>query len=149
MERITSIIGALILAILLGYLLGRIARVDFAVADLPTLSVHEEVREGVPIVKIMNIRDGKLHGSLTGNVRFFLGEEQVLEDGSGSFAVDPGSLLINNVSVHIPEGMHFVASKRGKHYYPVLSRQGEQIVPVNRVYFHTSDEAESAGFTAS
>ena len=47
------------------------------------------------------------------------------------------------------EGALFFASKRGKKYYPINCRAGESIKIENRVYFKTSGEAESAGFTKS
>jgi hypothetical protein len=42
--------------------------------------------------------------------------------------------------------MRFVASRRGKRYYPVSSREGERLVPENRLYFRTAEEAERAGY---
>jgi hypothetical protein len=45
--------------------------------------------------------------------------------------------------------MNFVASKRGKLYYPVKKAAGQQIVPENRIYFRTEEEAPAAGYRAN
>ena len=50
------------------------------------------------------------------------------------------------IEVRVPAGMQFVASRKGKKYYAVDSAGGERIVPKNRVYFETAQEAESAGY---
>jgi len=42
--------------------------------------------------------------------------------------------------------MQFVASKRGKKYYPVRSGEAQRIVPENRVYFESALQAEGAGY---
>jgi hypothetical protein len=48
----------------------------------------------------------------------------------------------------IPDGMKFVASSKGKKYYPVFSASGNRITPKNRLYFRTAKEAEIAGYRA-
>ena len=45
-----------------------------------------------------------------------------------------------------PAGMHFVASRRGKKYYPVGSPAAAALKPENRVYFPDAAAAEDAGF---
>lgn len=45
-----------------------------------------------------------------------------------------------------PEGMRFVASKRGTKYYPLESAGAGSISPANRVFFETASDAEKAGY---
>ncbi len=44
---------------------------------------------------------------------------------------------------------NFFASKRGKKYYPADCFAGKTIKEENKIYFSTSSEAESAGYTLS
>jgi hypothetical protein len=62
--------------------------------------------------------------------------------------LSPLAGLKNVVTVTVPAGMKYVASKNGKYYYPVESVAGEKIVPANRVYFASEGDAEAAGFAA-
>jgi hypothetical protein len=50
------------------------------------------------------------------------------------------------VTVPVPPGMRFVASKKGKKYHAVDSASGERIAPENRVYFPDAASAERAGY---
>ncbi len=50
--------------------------------------------------------------------------------------------------VEIPKGMHFVASKTGKKYYPADATHVHKIKAENHVFFKTEDEAKEAGFSA-
>lgn len=100
----------------------------------------------MPVVTINGIRNGKLEGVLTGNVRLFAGSHLILPDGNGSFAIGDGKLLTNRIEIRIPDGMNFVASKKGKKYYPVESASAGNLSPTNRVYFPSAEAAEKAGF---
>ena len=95
---------------------------------------------------IDRIVNGELEGRVSSGVRLFLGEKLILPTASGTFTASAGLFLTNNVTVVIPEGMHFVASKNGKKYYPVTSSAGNRLTPKNRLYFRTSEEAEAAGY---
>jgi len=139
------LIGALLLAGILGYLIGRTVAVRAAFQASP-VQVREQARPLEPTVVLEGVRDGKVIGSVKGEVRLWIGEEQVFPDEEGQFAAEPGPLLVNDISVLIPEGMQFVASKRGKKYYPVRSGEAQRIVPENRVYFESALQAEGAGY---
>jgi len=115
------------------------------IQDVP-LKMVEDTRQLVPVVDMEGIKDGKLEGTLKGDVRLFLGNDLILPDGSGAFKVPADSLFINYVRIAVPEGMQFVSSKRGKNYYPVSSSAGERITPGNRVYFRDEEAAQQAGF---
>tara|TARA_B100000315_G_C14375002_1_gene494771 strand:+ start:94 stop:567 length:474 start_codon:yes stop_codon:yes gene_type:complete len=139
-------IGALLLAAMLGYLLGRIATVRIALNPLPT-KVVDDSRRREPTVVLQGIQDGKLIGSMSGEVRMWIGEQQIFADADGQFVAEPGPLLVNTISILIPEGMQFVASSRGKKYYPVLASQAQNLAPENRVYFPDAAAAEAAGYS--
>lgn len=103
---------------------------------------------GAAIVSVVleGFRDGALHGTAAGPVRLFAQDETVEIDEDGAFAIVHAGFRIEDVTVPIPPGMHFVASKKGKKLYSVTSAAGERIAPQNRVYFETEAAAQAAGF---
>lgn len=142
--KITSlqISGIILLSSLNGYLVGRIVDTRLAMASVPPLRVVSTERPIQPVVQIDGIRNGYLEGTMLGDARFFLGGEQVLPTESGSsFRILAKTFLQNEVRVFVPEGMRFVASKKGKKYYPVTSASANNLAPQNRVYFRTEEEA--------
>lgn len=127
------------------YTVGSMAAFRYMHNRVPARMVrHEALR--VPVVTIDGVRNGKLTGTMSGTVRLFLGDAFVIPSTDGTYSLDPDVLFLNRVSVFVPEGMRFVASKRGARYYPVESSQGSAILPANRVYFRTGEEAEEAGY---
>ncbi len=138
-------IGALLLACVFGYLVGRITTRVVGLPETP-VTIREERGGEVPTVQIGGIENGHVFGTIRGEARFILGNTPVLPDASGSFRVPAGPLLTNMIRVSVPAGMRFVASTRGKKYYPVDSSGAESLSPENRVYFRTAEEAEGAGY---
>lgn len=142
--RFFPLIGCLLLALVTGYLAGRLATVRIADASIG-FTVQEDTRAPVATVRLDRIETGHLVGTAIGDVRLVLGDRPVLVQ-SGSFRVPAGVLLTEIIPVHIPPGMRFVASKKGKKYYSVDSANGQNIVPQNRIYFRDAAEAEAAGY---
>lgn len=139
MMKYISVIPAFLFALSLGYLMGS----RIAIQTVP-LTIQEDTRSLVPTVRIDGINNGILHGSIIGNARFSIGSTVLTQ--SGLFALDSSDVLVNTVHIVVPDGMQFVASSRGKKYYPVFSRNGNAISVKNRIYFHTEQEAISAGY---
>lgn len=137
--------GALLLAFVCGYLLGRLITERRTLVSAP-MQMRDLSRPLVPTVRVEGVVNGQLKGALFGEARFFLGGKQIVPDQSGSFVVPAGSLLTNTIEITVPEGMRFVASRRGKKYYPVDSASASNLAPANRVYFKTAEEAEGAGY---
>lgn len=144
LPRALPLAGLMLLMLLLGYLIGR--TVSGHVAHVPETVLREDGRAAVPVVILEGVRDGNVVGKMQGDVRLWIGASQVVPNAEGGFAVDPGPLLVNDISVLVPEGMEFVASRRGKKYYGVRSAEGQAIVPENRMYFRSAEEAQTAGF---
>ena len=138
---------AILAALLLGALLGSIVRI--AKTPVPPTILVEDRRPLISVVKIDGVEDGQIIGSAHGQVRLFLDGRMVIPNASGAFRVPAGNLFQNVTTVRIPPGMRFVASKRGKKYYPVQSRSAEKLAPANRVYFRDAPSAEAAGFTSA
>lgn len=100
----------------------------------------------IPVVSIDGIRNAALMGTIIGNVRLFAQGTMITPTASGAFSLTNKKLLTNIIEIHTPVGMQFVASKKGKKYYPVASAGGQNLTPANRVYFSSAQEAEKAGF---
>ena len=139
------VIGALFLAGILGYIVGRNAEIRIVTDPISTEIVTDN-RPKESVVIFEGVRDGKVFGSVRGEVRVWIGDNQIMLDDDGFFAEDPGPLIVNEISVLVPDGMKFVASKRGRKYYKISSNAGQRIVPGNRVYFRSANEAEMAGY---
>lgn len=137
---------AIFFALLLGVLLGRIVMIT-SIPSPPTV-LRDDHRPLIPVVRITGVEDGSIRGSAQGEVRVFLGDQMIVPDASGAFRVPAGDLFRQVTTVRIPSGMRFVASKRGKKFYPVTSASAAKLAPQNRVYFPDEAAAELAGFVA-
>lgn len=115
-------------------------------ASAPVLSIIPDTRPLIPTVIITGIENGELLGTIRGEMRLFLGDKQIVPDGSGSFRVPAGILKTDVHTIAAPEGMQFVASKKGKRFYPVQAKQAQALAPKNRIYFRTQEEAQAAGY---
>ncbi len=115
-------------------------------ASARPLSLVADTRPAVCTVVLQGVRDGKIAGYIRGEVRFFIGDDLAVPDSSGAFLVPAGALRTDVRTVDIPSGARFVASKKGKRFYPVGSSQGQGLTPANRIYFSSEDEARAAGF---
>ncbi|MFH0851887.1 MAG: hypothetical protein V1876_04030, partial [Candidatus Peregrinibacteria bacterium] len=138
-------VGALLLALVCGYLLGRLITERSALVRTP-MEMRDLSRPLIPTVHLTGVVNGSLRGTMPGDVRLFIESTQVVPDQSGAFLVPAGGLLTNKIEITVPEGMHFVASRRGQKYYPVESASASNLAPANRIYFSTAEEAERAGY---
>lgn len=113
----------------------------------PPISIITDVDPpSIPVVSIEGIRNAALIGSIIGNVRLFAQGTLVTPTASGSFSLTNKKLLTNIVETHIPVGMQFVASKKGKKYYSVTSASAGNLSLANRIYFPSAEAAEKAGY---
>lgn len=128
----------------LGFLAGRMT----ALSTFPQgeVSIEPDTRPDVPTVVIDGVENGKVQGRILGGARFLLGGVSIIPNGSGAFRTAAAPLLTNIVRVTVPPGMRFVASVRGKKYYPVTASAVGTLLPENRIYFRTAAEAEGAGY---
>lgn len=138
-EHITLLLALYCLSASSGFLSGKLTT-----DNRQPITFQSDQRPPVPTINIEGIRNGLLHGEIIGSARIVFGKKILTQ--SGVFALDAAHILTNEVSVTVPNGMQFVASKRGKKYYPVFSRAGENLAPKNRVYFVTEHEAQLAGY---
>ena len=135
-----------LLILSLGYALGTFGmKLQTSEAPAP-IHVVELPKKEVPVVHLAEIRDGKMVGIIGTGARLLIGNNLVTAEPDGSFAIPTGSFLTNIITLKAPEGAAFVASRRGKNYYPLSSRNAESLKPENRIYFSDEEEAEKAGY---
>lgn len=142
--RLSSIVLCLGVALLIGFLVGRIATKTIMTNMVTTQSITTE--SSVSIVQIDRMEAGNIVGSIQGDARLFIGDSQVIPNEDTTFSMAATTLLTNHIAVLVPPGMHYVASKNGSKVYSVHSSQGSKLTPKNRVYFHTLQEAIDAGY---
>jgi len=139
LDRISLYFALFCLTASSGFLSGRLITND----ESP-ITVVKDQRPLIPTIHIEGIRNGLLHGSIKGSARVVIGSEIFTQ--SGIFALDASPLLFNQIVIIVPDNAQFLASTRGKKYYPVFSSAGERITPKNRIYFSTAEEAQRAGY---
>ncbi len=141
----TAFAGVLLLS--LGYALGtfELARQE-ARAPAPLNVLQEDIHRGVPMVHVREINAGEIVGTVGSGARLVIGDTLIVSSLDGSFRTPAAPFLTNIIDVPVPHGASFVASSRGKNYYPVSSSAGEKLVPSNRIYFRTAEEAEAMGY---
>gem|GEM_PF-5549906 len=108
-----------------------------------------DTRAEQPVITLEAVRNGNLIGRSEGNAQLFVGGDQAVIDGSGAFHIPARNFFVDTITVLIPEGMTFVASKQGTRYYAIPSSNGDRILPQNRIYFKTEAEAKAAGYSAA
>jgi len=111
------------------------------------ITIQDSDAAGLPSVTIEGWRNGALAGSVRNGAVLVVGEQVAVTDGSGAFAVRSLSVPQNASVQAPPTGSVFVASKRGKKYYPVGSANADRLSPANKIYFPNAAAAEAAGYT--
>lgn len=139
MTRFFILLPAFSFALSCGYLHGRL------MASQPApMRLEPDVRPHVSTIVLTGIQNGRLTGTMEGETRLIVGNVPVV--GSGAFSIAAGPLLVHRIEIEIPKGARFVASKRGKKYYPVDAASARGLSPENRLYFETALQAQAAGF---
>lgn len=111
---------------------------------------HAEISDkNIPVLTLEQIENGKISGIVShGELRIILAPEDkkisVLKNET--FSLDIREILPMLKEVPHPEGTQFVASKRGKKFYPIDSPRAFLITSKNRTFFKDESEAEEKGF---
>lgn len=136
-----------LLVFLLGYSLGTfLLKVEEAVSPAPVRVLSRDRHRRAPFVHVQEIREGAIVGVVGTGARLVIGETVIVPHADRTFSLPAAVFLVNVVPVPVPRGAVFVASRRGKNYYPVGSPASERLVPENRIYFRSAEEAEALGY---
>lgn len=131
----------------LGFLAGDIAE-KLQIAKAPDIVLAgKNLGETVPVFTVSEVSKSGIKGIATGGeMRLVAGEEISVSTGSGEIFLPLAQGQWRDVSIVIPDGARFVASKKGKKVYPVESKSAEKLSAENRIYFSTKEEAKQAGY---
>jgi hypothetical protein len=139
------VLGAIALLVLLTTVfLGMIAGAQLC-QRLHAPRIVVDTRPTIPVVTIEHVRDGRLIGTASGMVRFASSGDIAVINESGSFVLP---VTISGGAKPGMVGMAFVASRRGKYYYPSGSPGAGRLSPKNLVYFRDAQSAQAAGYAA-
>lgn len=116
----------------------------------PDLKWTKDLNEGISVVKLMEVKNGRLRGEISGEkTRVAYSAENILTVEPGeAFEIPLHEINLNTYyqARHLPKGTLFIASKNGKYYYSVFDKQAFSIAEKNRLYFSDAEKAEAAGY---
>lgn len=135
-----------VLVLLLGYLLGSFLLTVERVAAPAPVRIARVRSPRAPFVHVREISNGRIIGTVGTGARLVIGKTVVVPEHDRTFEIAASPFLVNVIDVPVPHGALFVASRRGKNYYPVAARAAERLKPENRIYFRTGEEAEEMGY---
>lgn len=144
-------IGILFAALLI-FFLGRLSVLYERAGEITPLQTINEINPGIPMVRITNIQDAQIMGSVSqANIRITSGAQVAVPEEDLNFRLDiqhlgyigPKRKIIEHV---VPEWAQFVASKKGKYYYEMNEKQAKRLSVPNRMYFGSEEEAKNAGY---
>lgn len=102
----------------------------------------------VPVITLERIENGVLYISKNdAEIRIKMDEELFVANNN-ILEIPITKILPMLKRLPAPEGMQWVASKRGKKYWPLDSPQAFLVSAKNRIFFKTPEEAEQAGKSA-
>ena len=131
----------------LGISIGSIAQ--FAMLQKPTTLKRQNnyQPETLPTLELTKIENGILIGKTNQQVRMISLENNQIISAENDFKIDITPLLPRLQIIPHPDDMQYVASKRGKYYWPLDSIEAHQIKWSNRVFFKNNGEAEASGYS--
>ncbi len=143
-ERLpASFLLALLLAAAAGFAGGRLL-FTYSLSAVPLKEVPD-ARQPMAVLDLEGVEKGALVGKLTGEARILVHGQAVPVAADGEVRL-PLAGLPAVVTVTVPAGMRFVASKTGKKYYDVSSPEAGRLALATRVYFPDEASAEAAGY---
>ena len=120
--------------------------------SFPEIKTVDEINPGVTTIKLMEVKNGNLIGKISGRkARLAYDAENITElEAEADFSIPLDQIQFKNyyITNDIPENTQFIASEKGKYYYSVFDKKAFNIVPKNRVYFGSKEEAEQRGYKA-
>lgn len=142
--KMMTIIALLMLAVSVG----SIVQDSLSQKPAELEQIGEETRVAkVPTIVLEKTENGILFANITGgDARIIVSDNEEVVTGQGSVEVDITPVLPTLKMIPHPEGMQYVASKRGKYYWPLDGIEAHQIAWANRTFFASSEDAEIAGY---
>lgn len=132
---------SLFLGILIGILISQINNYKNR-SDINIQNIEENK---IPVLIFEKIENGILFGEIKNQEsRIIIKNETNIINGKFNFSVE--EILPNLKTLPAPQNTKFVASKRGKYFYPLDSPRAFLIAIKNRIFFKTKEEANKNGY---
>ena len=137
-------VSILFLGIFVGIILENFRQSEQKIYNFSETEISEKT---IPVLTFFQIENGELSGKITeGEARIQIENSEISTIKPGEFSMNITEILPMLREIPHPENMKFVASKRGKKYYPIDSPRAFLVTVKNRVFFKTREEAEKKGF---
>ena len=145
--QITLLTISLITAFALGSFAGVIFERIEKLENRPPIEVVKADPERIPLIHFERIENGIMYGQ-TGEMelRFVVGKDAIYPSSDGKFQFPVAEILPMLKQIPSPEGVLFVASKRGKRYWALDAPEAFLLAEKNRIFFASEEEAVSAGY---
>ncbi len=139
--------SSLVISFALGIFAGITIEQFDKIENRQPIEIVPQNHEKIPLINFLKIENGVMYGK-TGEkeVRFIVGEDSIFGSNGGEFQFPVDEILPMLKSLPAPDDMQFVASKRGKRYWPLDAPQAFLLAPQNRIFFKTPEEAEEQGY---
>ena len=150
-KKINWQIALFVISLMTSFALGLFAGVIFnRIEELENRGPIEVVKanhERIPLIHFERIENGIMYGK-TGEkeLRFIVGENSIYSSFGGEFSFPVSEFLPMLKKIPSPEGALFVASKRGKRYWPLDAPEAFLLSEKNRIFFTSEEEAQNAEF---
>ena len=106
--------------------------------QFPEIKFTDEINKGIATIKLMDIKNGKLSGEVTGSdTRIAYSPDKIIDlkkDGTFEIPLNEINLKSYYQTNKIPQTALFVASKNGKYYYSVLDKRAFNLSENNRKF---------------
>ena len=143
----TNAVAWTFLAISLGYLMASfISQIESVSAPSDIRVIDRDISRRAPIVHINEINRGSIVGIVGTGARLIIKDEAIIPSKDRSFSIPASKFLVNIVDIKVPRNTKFVASKRGRKYYPVASSRWKSLKS-ELLFFRSKEEAEALGYS--
>jgi len=137
-------VSILFLGIFVGIILENFRQSEQKIYNFSQTEISEK---NIPVITFFQIENGEISGKITeGEARIQIEDSEISIVKDEKFTLDIRKILPMLKEIPHPKDMKFVASKRGKKYYPIDSPRAFLVTLKNRVFFKTREEAEAKGF---
>ena len=137
-------VSILFLGIFVGIILENFRQSEQKIYNFSQTEISEK---NIPVITFFQIENGEISGKITeGEARIQIEDSEISIVKDEKFTLDIRKILPMLKEIPHPKDMKFVASKRGKKYYPIDSPRAFLVTLKNRVFFKTREEAEEKGF---
>jgi hypothetical protein len=119
-------------------------------ASFPEIVQTGEINPGISTIKFLEVKNGYINIKTDGRkTRIAYSPDDIIDlEPNSELKIPINKIDLKNfyVADTLPEGAQYIASSKGKYYYPITDKRAFGIISKNRLYFAKSSEAEEKGY---